>query len=167
MTRLMKWQRGAADLMSVAIGMVILSITVAGTAGAMIYGREAMIRQEHAKAAAYILRGRMEEVIGQMQTITDTRDPNATRSFLTTVKTYPPEPIDLQDDRGGNVEVVYVTVTRDRARIIDPQVKGSGYYVTLRARWRERSMAEAFRAHGIGMDRELTFTTAVVVRAEL
>lgn len=58
----LKWQRGEVDLTAVAVSMLILSIIVAGTGSAMIYGRDILQRQELAKQVSYRLRGEMEEV---------------------------------------------------------------------------------------------------------
>ena len=68
MARFKKWQqRGSADLVSIAVGMVILSIAATGTAASMIYGREIMGRQERYKQAAYLLRQEMEKKMWELQ----------------------------------------------------------------------------------------------------
>ena len=61
MARIKKWQSGSADLVEVAVGMVILSIAAAGTSAAMIYGREILHRQERYKVACYMVKREMEK----------------------------------------------------------------------------------------------------------
>jgi len=162
----LKWQRGSADLISVAVGMVILSVTVAGTAGAMIFGREAMIRQEHAKAAAFLLRGKMEEICGCLQVVGDSRDPYSSRSYLNSDETYRAWPIDSEHDRRGDVDRVMVTIHRDRVTKVNPLDKSFGYVVTVHASWEERDLVGHIRPeHGI--TKTLTFETAVIVPGEL
>ncbi len=66
MLRKKVWQRGSADLISVAVGMTILAIVTGGTAAAMVYGRELTAHEEHYKTAAYALRGAMEAGPGRI-----------------------------------------------------------------------------------------------------
>ena len=164
-----KWQRGTADMVSVGVGLVILGIVTAGTSAAMVYGREAMIRQEHYKAAAYRLRGHMEEAQGRLQYIA--REDRDLTSY-----TWAAEPLDLQNERNNSrVDQVKLTCSQETVepvfdmRLDDhrPLNGPPDYYVlTMHGRWRERDYAE----QGIGragIDREITFKTAVVVRADI
>ncbi len=169
MAKRQKWQRGVADMVSIGVGLVILGIVTAGTSAAMVYGREALIRQEHYKAAAYILRGFMEEAQGELQYI-----PYQQRSLNGETST--PQPLDIPMERGGTrVQQVMVTIVKDAVVENDDQRNGPRklnsppdfYTVTMHARWNERDLAENGDNNPIGMAREITFSTAVLVRAEL
>lgn len=158
-------QRGAADLIAIAVSMAILSIVVAGTSAAMIYGRDALLREEHAKAAAYLLRGKMEEVSAALQVVDETRDDVWGRSFLNTAQVYEPVALDLETDRNRHDHVVWVTMSRDRVLKVDPLSFGRGYRVTVRASWTDPDLAG--RRIRPGRHRELKFTTSVIVKQEL
>lgn len=160
-------QRGAADLISVAVGMAILSIVVAGTSAAMIYGRDALLREEHAKAAAYLLRGKMEDVIAALQVVPDVTNPAHGRGYLNVAQQYAPIALDLPTDRNRQNHRVWVTMSRDKVVKIDPLVKGSGYRVTVRATWTDPDLAGTRTRDRAGRQRELKFTTSVIVRQEM
>ncbi|MBU0507573.1 hypothetical protein KKH27_01870 [bacterium] len=159
------WQSGAADLISVAVGMAILSIVVAGTSAAMIYGRDALLREEHAKAAAYLLRGEMEKFQAGLQVVDDARNADYGRSYLNTLETSAPIAIDTRADRGGDHQQVFVTIRRERVRYVDPLVQGSGYIIEAKATWTEPDLAGSRRTGG--SQREIKFKTATVVKQEL
>ncbi|RPH96378.1 hypothetical protein EHM69_01550 [candidate division KSB1 bacterium] len=167
MARYRAWQRGAADLVAVAVGLTILSIVAAGTAGSMIYGREALARQERYKSAAFILRGKMEEVQTALQLIEEARNPESSQSLIA-AGTYPAVPID-RVYMNGEVHPVYVTISRERIQIVDlleTSYSPDYYLLTMKARWREPDYAEN-RNRNTAQDREIKFTTAIVVRATL
>ncbi len=63
--RIRKWERGAADLVTIAVGLTIVAITAIGTSYSLLYGRQALIQQEHYKTALYKLRGFMEEQVAR------------------------------------------------------------------------------------------------------
>jgi hypothetical protein len=169
MAKRRNWQRGVADMVSVGVGLVILGIVTAGTSAAMVYGREALIRQDHYKAAAYILRGHMEEAQAELQFIG-----RSVRSLGQ--MDYPLEPLDDVHERGSTrVQQVMVRVSRDRIIEADDQRNGSRrltgppdfYYLTMHAQWQERDYAEGGDNNAVGIPREIIFTTAVLVRAEI
>lgn len=155
------WQRGAADLVSLMAGMTILSIVVAGTAASMIYGREALLREEHYKAAAYLLRGWMEHEQGKIHAI-----PTAVERMQTTEIRIGSFPLDLSSDREGNILPVVATVFRapvqlrnlpETAELVD------WYQLTMRVIWTERDYAES-RRNRSGITRSISFTTSFVTR---
>lgn len=161
------WQRGAADLVSVGVGMLILAIVLAGTTASMVWGRDAITHQEHYKAAAYILRGKMEEVQMAMQLEPQARDQHSPNSFMAAFD-YDPIPLDLGSDRSGT-EPVYVYIHRNA--VVPVYLPETGpeldYYVlTMSARWRERDFAANLREDR-GKEQEIVFTTAFVVRTML
>ena len=55
------YQRGAIDLIQIAVAFLMITVAVVGTTYAMFYGRQAIIRQEHRKVALYHLRQYVEE----------------------------------------------------------------------------------------------------------
>ncbi len=64
--RIRRFERGAADLYSIAISMTIVAIAAIGTSYSLLYGRQALIHQEHYKTALYQLRGYIEEENARM-----------------------------------------------------------------------------------------------------
>jgi hypothetical protein len=162
--RLRQWQRGAADLVSVGVGLAILAIVFAGTAGSFIYGREALARQEHYKAAAYLLRAKMEEVQAAMQLVAAAREAGI-QSMLGEY-TYPP--VYLENNLGRE-HAIAVTIHRQRVYVAYLPETGDppDYYVlTMDASWRERDYAENRRSDP-GKLETLTFQTAFVVKGDL
>jgi hypothetical protein len=152
----------SSDL-SVAVGVTIMAIVMAGTAGSMVYGREALIREEHYKAAAYLLHGKMEEAQATLQLIPAASDP----ANLLPVN-WGAFPIEIARDRNGITPIV-VRISQDRIDRYDMPETGVNwdyYVITMHANWRERDYAEDARS-GNGQDREITFTTAVALRTKL
>ncbi|MBI5059613.1 hypothetical protein HZB60_07540 [candidate division KSB1 bacterium] len=157
----LKWQRGEADIVSVAVGLVILSIIVAGTSSAMIYGRDVLIRQENEKAVAYLLRGFVDEWQSRIQMEEDERSAtnmgrtvNERTSVLTTAVA------------GGNTPPLVVDLIREPVRAVDVLETGQDidwYTLKCHARWSEHDMPggedDRFQA------RELTFVTYIVIRS--
>jgi hypothetical protein len=160
-------------MVSIGVGVILLGIVTAGTSAAMVYGREAMIRQEHYKAAAYILRSMMEQTQNELQIITAAR--TSVGAFQ--AKEWPNmASLDGPQDRGvGNpTKHVLVTIRRDVIEPVDDlsnnPPNGVDYFrVTLHADWRERDYAErtsgSYGSPSNGLDRTITMQTAVLVRA--
>lgn len=149
------WQRGSADLISVAVGMTILAIVTGGTAAAMVYGRQLTAHEEHVKAAAYVLRGILETAQGELEYVDEAR----ARESLNSVRNMGRWALDEGADHGG-VEVVTAAVTRDRVDAVDLPETGPGddyYIVTVRAHWIERN----------GMVQDLAFRTAIFAQRAL
>lgn len=158
MARKRKWQRGSADLVSVACGLTILAIVTAGTSAAMVYGREALVREEHYKAAAYALRGVMEEVQGELIYVDRARE-----SQYLGPRLFPDVPLDRVDDHSGINRPVICHLSRDMVQQVYLPETGESldyYIVTCRANWVERDYAEDARG-GSGERREIVFTTAI------
>jgi hypothetical protein len=158
----LKWQRGEADIVAVAVGMVILSIVVAGTSSAMIYGRDVLHRQENQKAVSYLLRGYMEEWQAKIQIEAQHQQPNnLSRTFTRTSR-------DLTTTvAGGATPPLVVTLVRDPVRQVDLIETGPGidfYKLTCHARWREDDMAGG-RSDNNSQHKELSFATYVVVKS--
>jgi hypothetical protein len=147
--------------------MIMLAIVFAGTAGSFIYGRAALAREEHFKAVAYLLRGKMEEVQSVMQMVDAARDPYSPRSQMGAF-TYPPYTI--EDYRLRREKPISVTIQRRAIRQEDLPETGIGtvdYYVlTMDATWRERDLPED-GGGGPGKLDTLTFVTAFVARGNL
>jgi hypothetical protein len=162
MVRHRQWQRGAADLVSVGVGLAMLSIVFAGTTGSFIYGREALARQEHFKAVAYLLRSKMEEVQAAIQLVQKARDPNDPQNLLGDYTYYPPRMI---EGNLGREKQIAVYIHRRPVQQVDLVETGEGvdYYVlTMDANWHERDYAEDSR-NSTGKSETLTFTTAFVM----
>jgi hypothetical protein len=138
MARFKKWQqRGSADLVSVAVGIVILSIAATGTAASMIYGREVLGRQERYKVAAYMLRREMEKKIWELQSFQraqagEALQPSTLRTELVG-----------SDERPGRNQPVNVEITMDRiVAVSDEQFDNVTAYwvITMHATWDEPDM---------------------------
>ena len=158
MTRRRKWQSGSADLVSVAVGMMILSIAVTGTSAAMIYGREILTRQEHYKAVAYLLRGKMEKKVWELSSMPLARQSQSLQGTAEVIE------LTLPNDRGPGSQVVDVTVEQNRIREI-PNLSihpttPAYYELIMTASWVEPEMAEQGREHG-QQEREIRFVTYV------
>jgi hypothetical protein len=159
MTRRRKWQSGSADLVSVAVGMVILSIAVTGTAAAMIYGRDIMARQEHYKAVAFMLKGAMEKKQWELVSVVSSTDDRAFRPVVTT------ETLNLALERGqGNREIPVTLVQEPVIQHYDQNGMPDYYYLTIRARWTEPDLAGG-NDHATMQEREMKFTTAIALRS--
>jgi hypothetical protein len=158
------WQRGVADIVSLGVGILILGITTAGTTASMVYSREILTRQEHYKAAAFKLRGAMEEVIGKIE-----MNPNGWRNNPENLKAKFLRIEALEDprDRDG-IHPIYVTISQDRIEDVNlPETEPIDYYhVTLRASWYERDMPDSRNVNN-RMARRIAFTTSVVLREDL
>lgn len=162
MVRLRSWQRGAADLVTLGTSLAVLAIVFAGTAASFQYGREALTREEHYKAAAYILRSKMEEVQAGIQMIDAARDGSRSNNLLSEFD-YPPIPL---ENNLGRERAVYVYVHRYPVTEFDLIETGPGtdyFILKMKASWRYRDMAENTRSDPGKLD-ELTFTTAFAVR---
>lgn len=156
MTRRRKWQSGSADLVSVAVGMVILSIAVTGTAASMIYGRDILTRQEHYKAVAYLLRGEMEKKQWELVSILEVTNFVARGATVNTVN------LNLPTERGRGNQVTTVTLIQRPIELhLDANDDPDFYYLTIDARWTEPDLAGG-RDENL-QQRMLTFTTAVPV----
>jgi hypothetical protein len=158
MGRLQKWQSGTADLLSVVVAMTILSITVAGTSAAMIYGRQGLIKSEHYKAAAFALRGEMEKLQAEIQL--DTTATNNPARRQATSWTAIQIPLDNPLDRRGHVAMTTCQIKRDQVSYypifeIGPPMGSYWYKTTVRARWFEPTDDQYH---------EISFTTGVLTR---
>jgi hypothetical protein len=161
MVRHRHWQRGSADLISVGVGLTMLAIVFAGTAGSFIYGREALARQEHFKAVAYLLRAKMEEVQAAMQLVQKARDDNDPQNLLR-AETYPPRMIESNLGRDKQIAVYIQRRPVEPAYLRAEMGEVVIYYVlTMDASWHERDQAEDRRS-GPGKLETLSFTTAFV-----
>lgn len=167
MARHHSWQRGAADLVSVAVGLTLLAVVFAGTTASFIYGREALAREEHFKVAAYFLRGETEEVQAAMGLVDAATQPDTPQSLLTGDNwVFCDSRIIEKND--GREEAIMVTISR-KAKAVDLPETGpvvDYYLLEMRAQWRERDFAED-RQSEPGKLEELKFKTAVVVRRGL
>jgi hypothetical protein len=169
MVRFRSWQRGAADLVSVAVGLTLLAIVFAGTAGSFVYGREALAREEHFKQVAYMLRARMEEVQAAIEMVSGARTPGDPRCLLGG-QVYPVEEIEsnMRYDNPTR-KPIRVTIQRmpiDTVNLVDTGPALDYYVLTMKATWREHDLPEDRRTEP-GKDESLTFTTAFVVRGIL
>jgi hypothetical protein len=155
-------------MVSVGVGVLLMAIVTAGTSAAMVYGREALLRQEHYKAAAYILRSLMEQQQAELQLVEQAR--SGTGSL--TGRDFGTQYLDTDRDRGsGNrIEKVAVSLWREPIDPVDDLMNGTNpvqrpdyYHIKLHARWTERDYAEdGTRVRPF--EREITMETAVLVR---
>ena len=160
MARHKKWQSGSADLVSVAVGMVILSIAATGTAASMIYGREVLGRQERYKVAAYLLRKEMEKKIWELQSFPRASSDAGVQPWLRRV-----ELISSHERLTGN-QPVDLEISMERiAKVSDLEFDNvTAYYVlTMHARWREPEMAGS-RDPVAFQERHISYRTAVDAR---
>lgn len=166
MARQHSWQRGAADLVSVGVGLTLLAVVFAGTTASFLYGREAMTREEYFKAAAYILRGKMEEVQTAIALVDDATNPRSARNlFCSEWVNYPPYTIEDRDDRHKHI---VVTVSRKvRGEDLPETGEGWDYFsIEMRAQWQMRDFVED-RQDESGKAETLIFKTAFVARRGL
>ena len=159
-------QRGAADLVSVAVGLTLLAVVFAGTTASFLYGREALAREEHFKTVAYFLRGETEEVQAAMGLVDAAANPDNTQNLLSLEWKF----CDSRtiEKNNGREEAIMVTISR-KAKAENLPETGEGYdyfLLEMRAQWRERDFAED-RQSEPGKLEELKFMTAVVVRRGL
>jgi hypothetical protein len=164
-----KWQSGFADIAGVAVGILILGITMAGTTSAIVYSREVMAKQEHYKQAAYVLRGEMENVQAGVAQIPSSYQTGVLGSYLSDA-TYPGIPLDLSTDHHGNVTPVNVVIYRFPLHVVQlPEIgldKIAYFTLKMQATWVERDDAENSRT-GPGQVRQIEFTTSFVARSIL
>jgi len=156
-------QRGSADLVSVAVGLTVLAIVMAGTASSMVYGRSALIKEEHYKAAAYLLRGKMEEEQASLQLIDEARLSRNLQPM-----DWGLHYIEMSNDRSG-IRPIQVHITQDAIDWTDLPETGRNidyYTITMHATWRERDDASDNRTEP-GQVREITLTSSVVTRSTI
>lgn len=165
MVRLRHWQRGFTDLVSVGVGLAILAIVFAGTAGSFIYGRATLAREEHFKVVAHLLRGKMEEVQSAMQLVDDARNPYSPRNLLRR-QTYPPVMIERNDRRDKPIAVTIERLPVDTVNLAETGGVLDYYVLTMRATWREHDLAVDASVRPGKMD-SLIFITAFVARGIL
>jgi hypothetical protein len=143
MAKWTKLQRGSADLITVAVGLLIMAVVTAGTSAAMVYGREMLLREEHYKAAAYLLRGQMEAQQTALLIPEGRIDLSAKDHYLS-------KPLDLDSDRNRvGIRPVYCVFSRKKVDAIhNPQLGSTAvayYRFTISASWTERDLAEGNR----------------------
>ncbi len=138
--RIRKLERGAADLVTIAVGMTILAIAAIGTSYSLLYGREALIHQEHYKTALYKLRGFMEEETARIRFSANYRYDLA---YIITPHEQEVE-LDSRTDRDGRVMMTTALLRReafyqgdDPLTTLNPDY----YRVTCTASWEEPIIA--------------------------
>lgn len=154
--RIRKLERGAADLVAIAVGMTIIAIAAIGTSYSLLYGRQALIQQEHYKTALYKLRGFMEENTARIRfTGTSSTSYRNDLAWKITPQTTRVE-LDARTDRNGRVEMTYATLTRLAVEEVDNPMTGyvpDFYRLTCTATWEEPVIAGDL---GSGDDRQRT-----------
>ncbi len=142
--RIRKLERGAADLITVAIGLTIIAITAIGTSYSLLYGRQALIHQEHYKTALYKLRGFMEEQTARVRyTGASTASYRSDLLWMMSPQEQTAE-LDTRTDRDGNMNVTPVKLTREPFELVDdPLTSYNPDYFRLRATasWEEAAIA--------------------------
>lgn len=159
-------ERGAADLVSVAVGLTIIAITVVGTSYSLLYGRQALIHQEHYRAALYKLRGFMEEETARLKfsqtyqaDLNWQESPNELQEFA----------LDLPTDRDGDIQVTTARIYRERFDEIDvpTTTRAPDYYrITGKAEWQEAGLAgfgDDIEDDFVGPNREITLTATILL----
>ncbi|MBL0059970.1 MAG: hypothetical protein IPP40_00320 [bacterium] len=134
--RIRKLERGAADLVTIAVGMTILAIAAIGTSYSLLYGREALIHQEHYKTALYKLRGFMEEETARIRFAASYRyDP----AWLIASRETEVE-LDSRTDRDGRVMMTTALLRREAFDLEDDALTSLNpdyYRVKCTASWEE------------------------------
>ncbi|MCC6477516.1 hypothetical protein IT157_10725 [bacterium] len=152
-------QRGAADLVTVAVGLTILAIAAVGTSYSLVYGREALIQQEHYRVALYELRGFMEREMAKVKLLDEYRRPE--RLLDDGKYTFY---LDSWGDRDGNMKVTPCEIWRERIDAYDDFTTGLSpdyFRITAYAAWQEPVVA-GYNLEASDMDgpqRAITLTT--------
>lgn len=142
--RIRKLERGAADLVTIAVGLTIIAIAAIGTSYSLLYGRQALIHQEHYKSALYKLRGFMEEQTARVR-FTGASEVSY-RNDLTWMLA-PQElevELDTRTDRDGNAVQTFALMRREAFEYGDnPLTKQAPDYYRIRASivWQEPIIA--------------------------
>lgn len=162
-------QRGAADLVSVAVGMTLLAIAAVGTSYSLLYGRQALIHQEHYKVATYLLRGELEKEVARLQIFNNYRtDPSATINFNTIEVN-----LDNPNDREGEVQETWAEVDRvlfQPVNRIETGDENDFYQIAMKIKWTEAVYAGALGGrtrHRDGPTHEITMATTFLVWGEI
>lgn len=135
--RIRRLERGAADLVTIAVGMTIVAIAAVGTSYSLLYGRQALIHQEHYKTALYKLRGFMEEHMARVRFASTWR---SDIEWMTQRREETDVPLDSPQDRDGEMVQTIATLWRGGIEAIDdPLTKDvpDYYRITAYADWTE------------------------------
>jgi hypothetical protein len=165
-------QRGAADLVAVAAGLTILAVAVAGTSAALLYGRQALVNQEHYKAAVYLLRGELEQECARIQLSSDYRENPANLLSSRKIGEFQ---LDSPNDRNGTRRQTIMTISRPAvSEIYKPEVSlvaPVAYRIRMDATWTESAAAGVGPRSGPrnpqGETNEISLATSVFVRGVL
>lgn len=167
--RIRKLERGAADLVTIAVGMTIVAIAAIGTSYSLLYGRQALIHQEHYKVALYKLRGFMEE---QTARIRFTGSSTASyRNDLAWVVTPQEVEVDLdtRTDRDGQAVRTIATLRRGPFELVDNVLTSMSpdyYRIVCTATWEEPIIAgDEFgdQRDRVGPERTITLQSTFVI----
>jgi hypothetical protein len=135
--RIRRLERGAADLVTVAVGITIVAIAAIGTSYSLLYGRQALIHQEHYKTALYKLRGFVEEQTARVRFASIYRENS---EWMTQPQEQRNVALDTPTDRDGEMLQTVATLWRERIDYKDDPLtrKNPDYYrVTAYAEWEE------------------------------
>lgn len=133
-----KHQRGAIDLMQLAVAFLMITVAVVGTTYAMFYGRQAIIRQEHRKVALYQLRQHVEQWLTRVA-ISDISPEEMMGGSNAAVIA------DLDDISVPVNTRVQATIVRGRTVPVDLPETGAGvdyYRISFSMTWQERDGGE-------------------------
>ena len=147
-----KCQRGAIDLMQVAVAFLMITVAVVGTTYAMFYGRQAIIRQEHRKVALYHLRQYVEEWNARIL-IEASEIPAGEMLGGSDAKVV----VDLDDSSVPERAKVRATLSREQTVAVDLPETGVGidyYRLGFTVTWHEND----------GMDQSILIRTSMVQR---
>jgi hypothetical protein len=139
--RIRRLERGAADLVTVAVGMTIVAIAAIGTSYSLLYGREALIHQEHYKTALYKLRGFMEEQMARVRFSTMYRED---LEWMFQRQDDDHVDLDSPNDREGEMVQTIATMYRNGVQAIDDPLTRDNpdfYRVTAFIEWTEPVVA--------------------------
>ncbi len=164
--RIRKLERGSADLVSIAVGLTIIAITVVGTSYSLLYGRQALIHQEHYRAALYKLRGFMEEEMARMKYSASYQ---ANGTWIGSQNGLEEFALDLPTERDGDMQVTMARIYRDRFDVIDvayTSIAPDYIRITGHAEWQESGIAgfgtEAEQEF-VGPDRKINLTATFLL----
>ena len=135
--RIRRLERGAADLVTIAVGMTIVASAAIGTSYSLLYGRQALIHQEHYKTALYKLRGFMEEQMARVRFGSSYReDPE----WMTQPELQRFVALDTPNDRDGHMVQTLATLWREPVQQVDDPLTRQYpdfYRITAYADWTE------------------------------
>lgn len=161
-----KLERGSADLVTIAVGLTIIAITVVGTSYSLLYGRQALIHQEHYRAALYKLRGFMEEEMARMKHASGYQNNQTWKGSRNELEEFE---LDLPSDRDGDIQVTTAQIYREAFNEVDvayTSISPDYIRITAVAEWQESAipgLGVEVEREFVGPNRKITLTATFVL----